>query len=177
MSEEGGCGLAVYKRCAELQMPVGVMCFKGLGLHYDDIVKLIESSPDTTLVLDHFGFTGVNDNGDEAFRQLLSLAKYKNVVVKISALFRIAGPGDDPFPYKEVRLRRFTPLLEAFGADRLMFGTDFPFVLDEEGSYTGTVELVRSWLSRASERDAVMGGTAEKLFGPWGTCSSSVVNS
>jgi len=51
MSTSGGGGLAVYRRCAELRMPVGVMCFKGLPLHYDDIVKLLESSPETTMIL------------------------------------------------------------------------------------------------------------------------------
>lgn len=168
MSKKGGCGLAVYKRCVELQMPVGVMCFNGLGFHFEDIVKLIECSPDTTLIMDHFGFTGLNEDGDKAFEQLLSLAKYDNVVIKISALFRVAGPGDDTYPYEGVRTRRFVPLLEAFGADRLMFGTDFPFVLEEDGAYNGAVELVSSWLTTASERDAIMGGTAVRLFGPWG---------
>jgi predicted TIM-barrel fold metal-dependent hydrolase len=37
-------------------MPVGIMCFKGLGLHYDDIIKLVEFSPETNVVIDHFGF-------------------------------------------------------------------------------------------------------------------------
>jgi hypothetical protein len=37
-------------------MPVGIMCFKGLGLHYEDIIKLLESSPQTNVIIDHFGF-------------------------------------------------------------------------------------------------------------------------
>lgn len=41
----GESGLAVYKRCGELNIPVGVMCFKGLDLHYDDIINLLEQSP------------------------------------------------------------------------------------------------------------------------------------
>uniref|UniRef100_A0A7S1Z3V0 Amidohydrolase-related domain-containing protein n=1 Tax=Trieres chinensis TaxID=1514140 RepID=A0A7S1Z3V0_TRICV len=173
MSEEGGCGLAVYKRCGELKMPVGVMCFKGLELHYDDIVRLIESSPDTALILDHLGFTGLDERGDAAFEQLLSLAKYPNVVVKVSALFRVAGPGSDPYPHNGVRTRRFVPLLEAFGADRLMFGTDFPYVLEQEGSYGGATGTVSSWATTESERASLMGGTAERLFGPWGSVGKS----
>ena len=168
MSAEGGSGLDVYRRCGELLMPVGVMCFKGLELHYDDIVKLIEASPATTLVLDHMGFCSLDQRGEAAFKQLLSLAKYDNVVVKISALFRVAG-GDDSFPYAEVKYKRFQPLLEAYGPDRLMFGSDFPFVIEKEGRYGGAVDVVRSWLAEdRAARDAVMGGTAERLFGPWG---------
>ncbi|EJK63708.1 hypothetical protein THAOC_15620, partial [Thalassiosira oceanica] len=77
MSEDGGNGLAVYKRCGELKVPVGVMCFKGLGLHLDDIEALISKSPDTTLILDHIGFCKLGD--DETFEKLISLARHPNV--------------------------------------------------------------------------------------------------
>lgn len=158
-------GLAVYKRCAELNMPVGVMCFQGLQLHYDDIVALLRSSPETVLVLDHFGFTGLDDQGNSVFTQLLELAKYPNVIVKISALFRLK----DASPYNRVKQERFLPLLETFGADRLMFGTDFPFVLEQTESYKDMVFLVSSWIENPKDRQAIMGGTAERVFGPWGS--------
>ena len=165
MSTQGGGGLAVYRRCAELQMPVGVMCFQGLHLHYDDIIELLKSSPKTNLILDHFGFTSFTPEGDEAFQKLLKLAEYPQVYVKISALFRLK----DSSPYIKVKTGRFEPLLKAFGADRLMFGTDFPFVLEQEPErYDGMVGLVSSWMDDETTRSAVMGGTAEKLFGPWG---------
>jgi predicted TIM-barrel fold metal-dependent hydrolase len=166
MSSDSGSGLAVYRRCAELHMPVGVMCFQGLQLHHDDILKLLKSSPETTLILDHFGFTSFTPEGDLAFQQLLKLSECPQVVVKISALFRL----NDKSPYERVRKERFEPLLLSFGADRLMFGTDFPFVLVQEPErYGGMVKLVSSWLENDSERAAVMGGTAERLFGPWGS--------
>lgn len=167
MSNPSGAGIAVYKRCAELHMPVGVMCFQGLGLHHDDILSLIEASPETTLILDHFGFTGFDDEGNAAFQKLLSLAQYPNVIVKISALFRLK----DESPYKRVEQERLKPLLENFGSDRLMFGTDFPFVLDQPESYDGMVKLVSSWLNDDKDRQDLMGGTAERVFGPWGTVS------
>jgi predicted TIM-barrel fold metal-dependent hydrolase len=160
-----GAGLAVYKRCAELKIPVGVMCFQGLPLHFEDILELLKASPDTTLIFDHFGFTSVDDPA--AFNQLLQLAKYKNVYVKISALFRL----NDPFPYERVQKERFQPLVEAFGADRLMYGSDFPFVLEQTQGYA-TVDLVSSWVSDEKDRRAIMGGTAEKVFGLWGGAAS-----
>ncbi|KAG7347017.1 amidohydrolase 2 [Nitzschia inconspicua] len=165
MSTPGGAGEAVYQRCAELHMPVGIMCFQGLHLHYDDIIQLLQSSPKTTLILDHFGFTSFTSEGEKAFQQLLQLAKYPQVVVKISALFRL----QDQSPYERVRTERFHPLLMAFGADRLMFGTDFPFVLEQEPErYGGMVRLVESWVEDDSTREAVMSGTAERIFGQWG---------
>jgi predicted TIM-barrel fold metal-dependent hydrolase len=164
MSRPGDAGEAVYKRCAELHMPVGIMCFQGLQLHYDDIVQLLKSSPKTVCVVDHFGFTGFTEDGNEAFEQLLKLSEYPQVVVKISALFRLA----DVSPYDRVRTERFEPLMKAFGADRLMFGTDFPFVLEHEPErYSGMIRLVSSWMTDENTMKAVMGGTAERIFGPW----------
>jgi predicted TIM-barrel fold metal-dependent hydrolase len=165
MSTPGGAGEAVYKRCAELHMPVGVMCFQGLQFHFEDIVQLLHLSPQTTMIIDHFGFTVFTPEGDKAFQQLLQLAKYPQVVVKISALFRLT----DESPYERVREERFQPLLESFGADRLMFGTDFPYVLEQNPErYEGMVRLVSSWMDDEATRVTVMGGTAERVFGSWG---------
>ena len=160
MSE--GSGLAVYRRCAELNMPVGVMCFQGLQLHYDDILQLIEKSPDTVLILDHFGFTSIKN--EEVFEKLLALAKYPNVYVKISALFRL----DDASPFTQVKEKRFEPLLKAFGAERLMYGSDFPYVLEQPEQY-GMVKVVSSWIDNANDAKWIMGGTCEKIFGAWNT--------
>jgi len=166
MSEESGSGAAVYQRCGELKVPVGVMCFKGLGLHMEDILSLIAKSPETVLILDHLGFCALNEAGDAAFKQLLSLAEHPNVYVKVSALFRNTGEVD-AFPYDKVKSKRFDPLMKAFGAKRLMMGSDFPFVLETEKAYKGAVATVTSWVAEGGDRDAVMGGTAERLFGKW----------
>ena len=154
----------IFERCAELKFPVGIMCFKGIELHYDDIQSLCKISPETVVILDHFGFAQLGNT--DQFDKVLSL-KEKNVVVKISALFRLGEQG--PEYYERVRTERFEPLLDAYGADRLMFGTDFPFITQEEIGYKGAVEMVSSWLSSRSEdeKNAVMGGTAERLFGVW----------
>jgi len=169
MSE--GAGLAVYKRCAELHMPVGIMCFQGLDLHYDDILQLLEQSPDTTLILDHFAFASVQETAraQANFEKLLSLARYPAVNVKISALFRLDDADTNTFD--AVRRQRFEPLLKAFGAQRLLYGSDFPYLLDQTIGYRGAAQLVASsWMKNHSKEDRaqVMAGTAERLFGPWG---------
>jgi len=153
----------VFQRCAALKVPIGIMCFKGIELHYEDIVALCGDSPETPVILDHFGFAAVDNQ--EQFDLLLKLANF-NVAVKISALFRLS----DKFPYDKVKTERFEPLLETFGADRLMFGTDFPYVTQEEVGYKGAVEIIASWLSDKDEEQkcAIMGGTAERYFGAWG---------
>ena len=52
----GPTGKALYSRCGELGWPVGVMCFKGLLPQLSAINALLDSSPETALILDHFGF-------------------------------------------------------------------------------------------------------------------------
>ncbi len=165
MSEDGSGGLEVFKRCAELRVPVGIMCFKGLNLHIDDILALLSKSPETKIVLDHFGFCALSEEGHRAFDLLLDLARYPNVYVKISAMFRNTGDKDS-YPYVMIKEKRFMPLLEVYGAKRLMMGSDFPYVLETTGSYAGAVETVLSWMP-PGEREAVMGGTAQSLFGSW----------
>jgi len=159
---ENSAAVKVFQRCAALKVPIGIMCFKGIDLHYDDIVTLCEGSPETSVILDHFGFAAVDNQ--KQFDLVLKLASL-NVAVKISALFRLS----DTIPYEKVRMERFEPLLQAFGADRLMFGTDFPYVTQEELGYKGAVETVVSWLSDKSDEQkcAIMGGTAERYFGAW----------
>jgi predicted TIM-barrel fold metal-dependent hydrolase len=182
MSQENGIGLAVYRYCGSISMPVGIMCFQGLDQHYSDILKLLTLSPSTTMVLDHFGFTRfATETGDpncisqsrqdDMFEKLLSLSQFPQVYVKISALFRL---NDQTVDYARLRNERFLPLLSRFGANRLMFGTDFPYVLekDEAGhleSYGSTVETIVSWCSTPDEATFIMGGTAEHLFGTWGS--------
>ena len=166
MSDDSSGGLEVYKRCAELQVPVGIMCFKGLNVHIDDILALISKSPETKLILDHIGFCALNEEGDRAFDALLNLARHPNVYVKISAMFRNTGDVD-AYPYEMIREKRFIPLLRSYGVERLMMGSDFPYVLETEGSYKGAIETVKSWLAPGKEMEAVMGGTAQGLFGSW----------
>jgi predicted TIM-barrel fold metal-dependent hydrolase len=166
-----GAGLAVFRRCGELRMPVGIMCFQGLSLHYDDIVELLTQSPETVMILDHFGFTAVgnkdNDANDLVFKKLLELAQYPAVHIKISALFRL---GDTTPTYSHVYEQRFVPLLQAFGPRRLLYGSDFPYVLQQDPpGYASMHELVSSWCPDDESRTAIMGGTAERLFGPWGS--------
>jgi predicted TIM-barrel fold metal-dependent hydrolase len=159
-----GAGLETYKRCAELNMPVGVMCFEGLDLHYDDILKLLKVSPGTRMILDHFAFASLTDHGNSNFKMLLDLSLYPQVYVKVSALFRLG----DGAPYERVKEERLDPLLRAFGCNRLMFGTDFPFVLEQNEQYKGTVDLISNWLIQDKDAHAaVMGGTAESVFGTW----------
>ena len=79
------------------------------------------------------------------------------------------------FPYPDVR-QRLEELVAAFGADRIMFGSDFPYILEDSPSgpdmaYLETSRLLYEWKLplTAEELHMIQRGTAEKLFGKWGS--------
>ena len=176
----GGAGLAsdvgraLYKRCGELGMPVGIMTFGGLLPHVEAIRALAAHSPRTTMIIDHFGFfrqpaTGgllgaAASNDEEAWAALLALAELPAVHVKVSALFRVSA---ELPPHKDLE-GRLSSLLKAYGPSRLLWGSDFPYVVLEAGGYEGSKAALEAMLEHlgASEADAamVLGGTAQKLF-------------
>jgi predicted TIM-barrel fold metal-dependent hydrolase len=126
-------------------------------------------SPDTQCIVDHFGFfrQPANREGtvdEAAFQRLLDMgAQYPQLHVKVSALFRASGSAT---PYEDLR-RPIQSLLAVFGADRLIYGSDFPFVLDECG-YKESADIMEGFISGIdkSARANIMGGNAIRLFSP-----------
>ena len=159
--EEMDCGVgrAMFRACGELGVPVGFMTFKGFGLYFESIRALLDHSPATPVIIDHFGFC--RGEGVPEFAQLLQLAGHPQVHVKLSAFFRVSSE-QAPFPDTRGMVAQ---LLEAFGPERLLLGTDFPFVEDVEGGYAAAAGVLRAQggLS-AAELAWVCGGTARKLF-------------
>ena len=177
---------ALYKRAGELGMPVGVMAFKGIGPFLPSLRALCDEFPATPLVIDHMGFVrqpaiggqlgDAATNDEAAWAGLLALATYPQVYVKVSALFRASGAAP---PFLDLQ-PRVGDLLRSYGASRLMWGSDFPFALPggfplPDGveatpaalSYAEAVAVPGQWSVEgldAAAREALMGGTAAKLF-------------
>ncbi|CAM6127928.1 unnamed protein product [Calypogeia fissa] len=163
-------GKAMFSKAGELGAVVGFMCFKGLLLHIKDIEELCLEFPSTVVMIDHFGFCKPATNNEEAkaWEQLLGLARFPQVYVKVSAFFRISR---EPFPYKDT-WPLVQELLTVFGAKRLLWGSDFPFVAAECGYHKANQDLpqlIGETLSVSqSDMDYLLGGTACRLFeGAW----------
>mmetsp|Transcript_30875 Transcript_30875/g.72134 ORF Transcript_30875/g.72134 Transcript_30875/m.72134 type:complete len:347 (+) Transcript_30875:99-1139(+) len=163
-------GMAAYKRAGELGMVVGFMCFKGLDLHSAAIESLVASHPGTKAVVDHFGFFRQEGEAREGvWDALLALSKYPQVHVKLSAFFRVSG---EPYPYQDL-WPRVRGLVDAFGSNRLLYGSDFPFVQQQCGYLKSSQALsVVRWgeedsLLTAQQYEDVTNGTFESLFGPF----------
>ena len=118
--------------------------------------------PMTPVVIDHMARIGVDGEiRDGEVNALCALAKYPGVNVKVSAFYALGQQGpphDDLVPM----IRR---LFDAFGAERLMWGSDCPFqVLTER--YEDSISLVRDRLDflSADGREKVLMDTAERVF-------------
>ncbi|GMP82268.1 hypothetical protein CsSME_00036655 [Camellia sinensis var. sinensis] len=120
-------------------------------------------------MLDHVAFCKPPTNDEEslAFSELLKLSRFPQVHVKFSALFRVSRK---PFPYEDLS-EVLSQVVSSFGANRVMWGSDFPFVVAECG-YKDTKEAVSAIANRVplslSELEWIMGRTVMQLFhGHW----------
>ena len=91
-------------------------------------------------------------------------ARSPNVYAKLSGLYR---PGDEAGPWTLDDLRPIVRYaLDVFGAERLMFGSDWP-VCQVAGGYAAVTGALLSLLGDLGEheRRAVLGGTAVRVYG------------
>ncbi len=118
--------------------------------------------PETPVVIDHLCRIGIRgDITPQEVEALCRMARHPQVRVKVSAFYALGSkkpPHDDLVPL----IRR---VVEAFGADRLMWASDCPFQVVEE-TYEDSISLVRDRLSFLSpaERAAILHDTAAALF-------------
>ncbi|KAK4762861.1 hypothetical protein SAY86_008629 [Trapa natans] len=162
-------GKSLFAKAGELGIPVGFMCMKGLNLHILEIEELCTEFPSTVVLLDHVAFCKppINDQEGRAFSSLLNLSRFPQVYVKFSALFRVSRK---PYPYEDLS-SSLARIVSSFGSSRVMWGSDFPFVVPECG-YIGARKGIAEVADRASLLPAdlnwIMGGTIAKLFpGCW----------
>ncbi|CAK7336119.1 unnamed protein product [Dovyalis caffra] len=162
-------GKALFSKAGELGVPVGFMCMKGLDLHLSEIQELCTEYPSTVVLLDHLGFCKppANDEESLSFSELLKLSKFPQVYIKFSALFRVSRMS---FPYQDLA-PLLSQVVSSFGANRIMWGSDFPYVVPECG-YKGGKEAVLSVANQvplsSSELEWIMGKTVMQLFqGQW----------
>jgi L-fuconolactonase len=149
----------------------GVRAVGEFGLPFDvcvraaergDVAPLVDACPDVSFVLDHLGKPDIAGGEWGPWReQVIDLARRPNVVCKLSGSTSEAGPGwrdDTVRPYLE-------QALESFGADRCMFGSDWP-VASLTTAYPRWLDLVSEVVAGCSdaEIDDVFAGTAQRIY-------------
>ncbi|KAH6798096.1 catalytic/ hydrolase [Perilla frutescens var. hirtella] len=165
-------GKAMFAKAGELGVPVGFMCMKGLDLHLSEIEELCTEFPSTVVLLDHLGFCKPPKNHEEelVFSKLLNLSRFPQVYVKFSALFRVSRC---PYPYEDLR-DVFLKVVSSYGANRIMWGSDFPYVVPECGykeAREAVCRLIQQVQLSSSESEWIMGRTVYQIL--HSPCSSS----
>jgi L-fuconolactonase len=114
------------------------------------------------MVLDHAGKPQIGTGDLDGWAaSVRAFAALPNTVCKLSGLVTEAPPG--------VPTREFVPVadvvLSAFGATRVMFGSDWPVCL-LASDYAAVYALAESLVAglSAAERAAVFGGTAARVY-------------
>jgi L-fucono-1,5-lactonase len=150
----------------------GLGLLEEFGLAYDLLVysrhlpmtvELVEHFVSQRFVLDHLGKPDIR-HGELARweRDVRALAAHSNVFAKLSGLVTEADwkswTKDDIRPYLDIAF-------DCFGAERLMIGSDWP-VCTVAGGYARTMTMVWDYLAHRSahERDAVLGGNAQRFY-------------
>ena len=132
--------------------------------HLGHIPTLAERVPGLRMVIDHLAKPPIaTGEGTERWRALMAAAaSYPQVYAKVSGLNTAADPtawsAEDLTPYIDTAF-------ELFGAERLLFGSDWP-VLELAGTYERVWEETNRALEGRTpeELDAVLGGTAERVY-------------
>lgn len=133
-----------------------------LPRHLTRLLRVIERFPSLRVVIDHGAKPHIRSGEMQPWRaDMAMLASIPGVYCKLSGLVTEADPtqGDAAIkPYAEA-------LLELFGADRVVWGSDWP-VVNLAGGYERWRALTRDVLSALgeTERRQVLGGNAERLY-------------
>jgi L-fuconolactonase len=156
------------------RLPLFVMA---MGLA-DQLVPVARAHPELTLIVDHLGISSppwmtLNPDPWTELPAVLALAQFPNVAVKVSgatALSRTPYPHPDVWPHLH-------KLLDAFGPERLMWGSDFTRLRcapgtnqrapreDWVGLYSDCVNFLRD-TTEISQADKLMmfAGTIRRLL-------------
>lgn len=156
-----GDGMRQMWRCgADEQL---AMCLLIDPEYLPSVERMCARYPETPVVIDHFARIGVDGmirDGD--VDNLCRLASHPQTYVKVSAFYAL---GKKQPPYRDLipMIRR---VLDAFGANRLMWATDCPYQVQDHHTYAGSLELVQSgldFLTREQQR-AMLHDTAAQVY-------------
>jgi len=156
----------------------GLGCLRQFNLTYDLLlhpkhltvaIKVVKRFPDQRFVLDHLAKPFIRNSILSPWKNhIRELAAYENVYCKVSGLVTEAE-------WEGWKQTDFRPYLdagfEAFGADRLIFGSDWPVCL-LSATYQQVFGIVHDYLQQfpGDVRQKVMGENAARFYGIGASC-------
>ena len=150
----------------------GIGLLNQYGFAYDILIfpdqlqfipELVKALPDQRFVIDHIAKPGIKQQEIAAWAtDIKAVAQYQNVWCKVSGMVTEAD-------WKQWKKEDFTPYLdvvtEAFGAKRIMYGSDWP-VCQVAASYEKMLEIVQEYYASFSreEQALIFGGNATRFY-------------
>jgi L-fuconolactonase len=126
-------------------------------------IRFVEKFPDQPFVIDHLAKPFIKDRQLEPWAtQMKEIAMFPNVCCKVSGMVTEADWGnwkkEDLIPYIDV-------VTQAFGPERLMFGSDWPVCL-VAAEYDKVVSIIRDFYHSypQAQQEAIMGGNAIRFY-------------
>ncbi|MET2984574.1 amidohydrolase family protein [Aureibaculum conchae] len=126
-------------------------------------LEFVKKFPNQKFVIDHIAKPHIKDGFYEGWAVLMTtIAQQPNVYCKISGMITEAD-------YKQWTPKQIEPymtlVLEAFGAKRLLFGSDWPVCL-VAGNYKKVKDLVTNFIGTLSENEQadIMGNNAVEFY-------------
>jgi L-fuconolactonase len=150
-------------------LDIPVSCQGGLpDFTSDEFAAIFQELPRLKIIIEHLGRGGDDPSPSwDTYRRVLDLASHPNAYLKVPGLGEFCSrpmPFVQPFPFGPI-----PPLIEmavdAFGANRLMWGSDFPPSASREG-YRNALRWPMEQVKYASkaDRDWVFGDTAAGIW-------------
>lgn len=150
----------------------GIGLLAQYGFTYDILIfpdqlkysqQLVSSFPNQAFVIDHIAKPYISKREIKDWKiDMQNMAAHPNVYCKLSGMVTEGDWKDwkkeDFYPYLDV-------VVNAFGPNRIMFGSDWPVCL-LAASYSQVLNIVESYFISFSnnEKDAIFGGNAIKFY-------------
>ncbi len=150
----------------------GIACLQEYSYTYDILIrssqipeatKLVQRNPRQKFVLDHLGKPDIKSREISSWAGgIKDLAANPNVYCKLSGMVTEADPDswtrEDFFPYIDV-------VMNSFGAERIMFGSDWP-VSNLAARYAELCDVVAAYMEKLSqtEQRRIWAGSAAEFY-------------
>jgi len=127
------------------------------------LIKFVDRLPDNKLILDHIGKPNIRQKDFRSWKENISqIAQHPHIYCKLSGMITEAD-------YTQWRYEDIVPYMdavgEAFGTDRICFGSDWPVCL-VAGSYERMIQVAEKWASQLSviEQENIFGKNTIKFY-------------
>jgi L-fuconolactonase len=127
------------------------------------LIQFVEQLPDNKLILDHIGKPNIRLHDFRSWKEnIIEIAQHPHIYCKLSGMITEAD-------FKQWKYEDILPYMdavgEAFGIDRICFGSDWPVCL-VAGSYERMIHVAEKWSSQlsANEREKIFGKNTIKFY-------------